>query len=76
MKSTMKIMRNYFWSKLQVYLVDSYCLITTPNATNLKDIPKTPFTEFAKPKGNSVSYNSAALKTPSSPAPSLPIRCI
>jgi len=61
MKFTMKIIRNYFWSKLEEYLVDSYSLITTPNAINLRDILKTPFTEFAKPKGNSVSYNSLLL---------------
>lgn len=57
MKSPVKIVRKYFWSKLRVYPVDSYSLISTPNVTNFRDIPRTPFTKPAKPKGNSVSYD-------------------
>lgn len=54
MKSIIKIMRNYFGNKLQIYPVDSYSLRAISNETNLGDVPKTPFTEFAKPKSNCV----------------------
>lgn len=54
MKSIIKIMRNYFGNKLQIYPVDSYSLRAISNETNLGDVPKTPFTEFGKPKSNCV----------------------